>query len=104
MGLELPWRLLLKPLSREAATQMHRPSHENVCWLEVTVNAASVVDEAQSNENAVQDMAHSASGENGLLQELAHVDLVHVAHEPNMGRGAVAARTFWGLPEEAHVD
>ena len=83
---------------------MDGPSHEDVCWLEVAMNAASVVDEAQPLENAVQDVAHTASGEKGILQELAHVDLVHVAHEANVGRAAFAARTISGLPEEAHVN
>ena len=83
---------------------MDRPSHEDVCWLEVAVNAASVVDEAQPLENAVQDVARAALCEGGFLQELAHVDLVQVAHEPNAEEVAVAARASWGLPEEAHVE
>ena len=44
----------------KATAQMDRPSHKDVCWLEVAVNAASVVDEAQPLENAVQDVAHAA--------------------------------------------
>ena len=56
------------------------------------MNAASAVDEAQSLENAVQDVAHAALCEGGLLQELAHVDLVQVEHEPNVGRRAVATK------------
>ena len=68
------------------------------------MNAASVVDEAQPLENAVQDVAHTALGEGGTLQELVHVDLVHVAHEANVGRAAVAARAILGLSEEAHID
>ena len=83
---------------------MDRPSHEDACWLEVAVNAASVVDEAQPLENAVQDVAYAALCEGGFLQELAHVDLVQVEHEPNVGRPALAARLMWSLPEEAHVD
>ena len=59
---------------------MHRPSHEDVCWLEVAMNAASAVDEAQPLQNAVQDVAHAALCEKGILQELARVDLVHLTH------------------------
>ena len=83
---------------------MDRASHEDVCWLEVAVNAALVVHEVQPLEHAVQDVAHTALCEKGLLQELAHVDLVHVAHESNAEEAAVAARASWGLPEEAHVE
>ena len=66
------------------------------------MNAASVVDEAQPLENAVQDVAQAALCEGGFLQELVHVDLVQVEHEPNAGGPAhLGARS---LPEEAHVD
>ena len=68
------------------------------------MNAASVVDEAQPLENAVQDVAQAALCEGGFLQELVHVDLVQVEHEPNVGRLAVAATPMWRLHEEAHVD
>ena len=100
----VPKLLQRQPLVLKATTQMERPSHEDVCWLEVAVNAASVVDEAQPLENAVQDVAHAALCEGGFLQELAHVDLVQVEHEPNVGRPAVAVRPMWRLPEEARVD
>ena len=50
------------------------------------MNAASVVDEAQPLENAVQDVAQAAQCERVVLQELAHVGLVQVEHEPNVGR------------------
>ena len=105
----VPKLLQRQHLFPKATAQMDRPSHEDVCWLEVAVNAASVVDEAQPLENAVQDVAHAALCEGGFLQELAHVDLVQVEHEPNVGRPAVA-RAQCGptspikLPEEAHVD
>ena len=65
---------------------MDRPSHEDVCWLEVAVNAASVVDEAQPLENAVQDVAQAAQCERIAFQELVHVGLVQVEHEPNVGQ------------------
>ena len=73
------------------------------------MNAASVVDEAQPLENAVQDVAHAALCEGGFLQELAHVDLVQVEHEPNVGQQPLGAkrsprRRMWSLVEEAHVD
>ena len=48
---------------------MERPSHEDVCWLEVAVNAALVVDEVQPLENAVQDVAHTSLCEKGFLQD-----------------------------------
>ena len=67
------------------------------------MNAASVVEEAQPLENAVEDVAHAALCERGVLQELAHVDLVQVEHEPNVGRPPLGARRR-SLPEEAHVD
>ena len=70
---------------QEALRQQGHSSQQPLA-LEVAVNAASVVDEAQPLENAVQDVAHTALREKGFLQELAHVDLVHVAHEANVGR------------------
>ena len=105
----IPKLLQLQHLFLKATAQMDRPSHEDVCWLEVAVNAASVVDEAQPLENAVQDVAHAALCEGGFLQELAHVDLVQVEHEPNVGRPPLGnrfepARRMWILPEEAQVD
>ena len=59
-GAPIPKLLKRQHLVLKATAQMDRPSHEDVCWLEVAMNAAIVVDEAQRLENAVQDVAHAA--------------------------------------------
>ena len=83
---------------------MARPSQEDDCWPEVAVNAACVVDEAQPLKHAAQHVAHSALCGGGCLEKLAHVGLVQVEHEPNVGLLAVAEKPMWWLHEEAHVD
>ena len=49
------------------------------------MDAATVVDEAQPREHAVQNVAHAALRAYGLLKELAHVDLVQVEREADVG-------------------
>ena len=89
------------PVGKKAAAQMDGTSHENVRWLQIAVKAAPVVEELQPVQHAVQDMAHPSLREARGLQELAHVDLVEVAHESDV---AVAARDTRIIAEEAHVD
>ena len=68
----------------EAAARKRRSSHQDVCGLDVAMDTATVVDEAQPRENAVQNVAHAALREAGLLKELSHVDLVQVEHEADV--------------------
>ena len=67
------------------------------------MNAASVVDEAQPLDNAVQDVAQAAQCERVVIQELVHVGLVQVEHEPHVGELALAATPMWRLHEDANV-
>ena len=78
-NLPLCQRLLL-----EAAARRRRSSHQNVRGLEVAMDTASVVEEAQPLDHAVQDMAHAGLREVGFLKELAHVHLVQVEHEADV--------------------